>query len=66
VKFSISQRACVEFLGTAFLVTAVAGSGMMGERLSNGNVAIALLANSIATGAALVALILTARISIRS
>jgi glycerol uptake facilitator-like aquaporin len=59
VKFSISQRACAEFLGTVFLVTAVIGSGIMGERLSNGNVAIALLANSVATGAALVALILT-------
>jgi len=59
VKFSISQRACAEFLGTAFLVTAVVGSGIMGERLSSGNVAIALLANSIATGAALVTLILT-------
>ncbi len=59
MKFSISQRACAEFLGTVFLVTAVVGSGIMGERLSNGNVAIALLANSIATGAALVTLILT-------
>jgi len=59
VKFSISQRACAEFLGTAFLVTAVVGSGIMGERLSSGNMAIALLANSIATGAALVTLILT-------
>jgi glycerol uptake facilitator-like aquaporin len=59
VKFSISQRACAEFLGTAFLVTAVVGSGIMGEHLSNGNTAIALLANSIATGAALVTLILT-------
>ena len=58
MKFSISQRACAEFLGTAFLVTAVVGSGIMGERLSNGNVAIALLANSIATGDALVTLIL--------
>lgn len=59
MKFSISQRACAEFLGTVFLVTAVVGSGIMGERLSNGNVAIALLANSIATGAALLTLILT-------
>jgi len=59
VKFSISQRLCAEFLGTVFLVTAVVGSGIMGERLSNGNAAIALLANSIATGAALVTLILT-------
>jgi hypothetical protein len=59
VKFSISQRACAEFLGTAFLVTAVVGSGIMGEHLSNGNTAIALLANSITTGATLVTLILT-------
>jgi len=59
VKFSISQRACAEFLGTAFLVTAVVGSGIMGEHLSNGNTAIALLTNSIATGATLVTLILT-------
>jgi glycerol uptake facilitator-like aquaporin len=48
-----------EFLGTAFLVAAVVGSGIMGERLAGGNVAIALLANTIATGAALVFLILT-------
>ena len=48
-----------EFLGTAFLLAAVVGSGIMGERLAGGNVAIALLANSLATGAALVALILT-------
>jgi glycerol uptake facilitator-like aquaporin len=54
-------RACVvaEFLGTAFLVAAVVGSGIMAERLANGNQALALLANTIATGAALVALILT-------
>ena len=48
-----------QLLGTAFLVAAVIGSGIMGERLAGGNVAIALLANTIATGAALVALILT-------
>jgi len=48
-----------EFVGTAFLLMAVVGSGIMGERLSGGNVAIALLANTVATGAALVALILT-------
>jgi glycerol uptake facilitator-like aquaporin/protein-tyrosine-phosphatase len=47
-----------EFFGTALLLAAVVGSGIMGERLANGNVAIALLANSLATGAALVALIL--------
>jgi glycerol uptake facilitator-like aquaporin len=48
-----------EFLGTAFLVAAVVGSGIMGERLSNGNVALALLVNTIATGAVLVAIIFT-------
>ena len=48
-----------EIIGTAFLLAAVIGSGIMGERLSNGNVAIALLANTLATGAALVALIST-------
>ncbi len=47
-----------EGLGTAFLLAVVVGSGIMGERLSGGNVAIALLANSLATGAGLVALIL--------
>jgi len=52
-------RIASEFLGTAFLVAAVVGSGIMGERLAAGNVAIALLANTIATGAALIALILT-------
>src|SRR5438034_7121247 len=56
---SIGRRAAAEFTGTCLLVAAVIGSGIMGERLSGGNVAIALLANSIATGAALVALILT-------
>ena len=53
------RRAAAEALGTAFLLAAVVGSGIMGERLAGGNVAIALLANTIATGAALVALILT-------
>jgi glycerol uptake facilitator-like aquaporin len=56
---SFPRRLVSEALGTAFLLTAVVGSGIMGERLANGNVAIALLANSLATGAALVALILT-------
>lgn len=59
MKFTLSARITAEFVGTAFLLMAVVGSGIMGERLSNGNVAIALLANTIATGAALVALILT-------
>lgn len=48
-----------EAVGTALLLAAVVGSGIMGERLAGGNVALALLANTIATGAALVALILT-------
>lgn len=47
-----------EFFGTLFLLAAVVGSGIMGERLAAGNVALALLANTIATGAALVAIIL--------
>jgi glycerol uptake facilitator-like aquaporin len=55
----LSRRLAAEFIGTALLVTAVVGSGIMGERLAGGNVAIALLANTIATGAALVVLILT-------
>jgi len=58
MKISLSRRVAVEFLGTAFLVAAVVGSGIMGERLAGGNVAVALLANTIATGAALVAFIL--------
>jgi glycerol uptake facilitator-like aquaporin len=59
MKFNLHSRTVSEFLGSAFLVAAVVGSGIMGERLAGGNVAIALLANTIATGAALVALILT-------
>src|SRR5271156_3533337 len=59
MKSSPGRRTTAEFLGTLFLVATVVGSGIMGERLAGGNVAIALLANTIATGAALVALILT-------
>ena len=59
MRFSLAARMTAEFVGTAFLLMAVVGSGIMGERLAGGNVAIALLANTIATGAALVALILT-------
>src|ERR1700691_6791730 len=59
MKPSLPVRLTAEFLGTAFLVAAVIGSGIMGQRLSGGNVAIALLANTIATGTAVVALILT-------
>jgi glycerol uptake facilitator-like aquaporin len=47
-----------EFAGTLFLLAAVVGSGIMGERLASGNIAIALLANTLATGAALIAIIL--------
>jgi len=53
----LPRRAVAEFVGTAFLLATVIGSGIMGEKLAGGNVAIALLANTIATGAALVALI---------
>ena len=56
---TLPRRLAAEALGTAFLLSAVVGSGIMGERLAGGNVAIALLANTLATGAALVALILT-------
>jgi glycerol uptake facilitator-like aquaporin len=49
------RRVVAEFFGTALLLAAVVGSGIMGERLANGNVAIALLTNTIGTGAALVA-----------
>jgi glycerol uptake facilitator-like aquaporin len=54
-----ARRLAAEGVGTALLLAAVVGSGIMGERLAGGNVAIALLANTIATGATLVALILT-------
>lgn len=53
------RKGIAEGLGTAFLLATVVGSGIMAERLSGGNMAIALLANTIATGAGLVALILT-------
>jgi hypothetical protein len=56
---TLPRRVAAEFVGTGFLVAAVVGSGIMGERLAAGNVAIALLANTIATGGALLALILT-------
>ena len=54
---SLARRAWAELLGTALLLAAVVGSGIMGERLAGGNDAIALLANSLATGFALIALI---------
>src|SRR6186997_1044642 len=55
----LRKRVVAEALGTFFLLAAVAGSGIMGERLAGGNTALALLANTLATGAALAALILT-------
>lgn len=58
MNHSLVKRLVAEAIGTAFLLAAVVGSGIMGERLAGGNVAIALLANTLATGAALVALIL--------
>lgn len=54
---NLSRKLFAEFLGTAFLLAIVVGSGIMGEKLSDGNAAIALLANSIATGAGLIFLI---------
>jgi glycerol uptake facilitator-like aquaporin len=56
---NLPRRLAAEALGTAFLLATVIGSGIMGEQLAGGNVAIALLANTLATGAGLVALILT-------
>lgn len=55
----LARKLSAEAIGTAPLLATVVGSGIMGERLAGGNVAIALLANTIATGAGLVALILT-------
>ena len=59
VRSSLPRRIVAEGVGTAMLLAAVVGSGIMGERLAGGNVAIALLANTLATGAVLVSLILT-------
>lgn len=57
LRFDLSRRLVAEGLGTALLLTIVIGSGIMGERLAGGNVAIALLGNTFATGAGLVVLI---------
>src|ERR687893_2251448 len=59
MQVDVVRRVTAEGVGTCLLLAAVVGSGIMGERLAGGNVAIALLANTLATGAALVALILT-------
>jgi glycerol uptake facilitator-like aquaporin len=58
-RSDLARRATAELVGTSMLLTAVVGSGIAAERLAAGNVALALLANAIATGAALLALILT-------
>jgi glycerol uptake facilitator-like aquaporin len=59
VTVTLGRTLAAEYIGTALLLSAVVGSGIMGERLAGGNAAIALLANTLATGAALLALILT-------
>jgi glycerol uptake facilitator-like aquaporin len=59
MKNSLAQRTVAEFLGTAFLLAAVVGSGIMAARLAGGNAALALICNTIATGAILTVLILT-------
>ncbi len=59
MTLEIRRRAVAEAIGTALLVATVVGSGIMAQRLAGGNVALALLANTLATGAALIALILT-------
>jgi glycerol uptake facilitator-like aquaporin len=56
---TLSRRIVAECLGTAFLLAAVVGSGIMGEKLAGGNIAIALLANTLATGLMLITLIFT-------
>ena len=58
MRRSARRSLVAEFTGTALLAAAVVGSGIMGERLAGGNVAVALLANTLSTGAALLALIL--------
>ena len=57
MKINLSRRLVAEGLGTAFLLTTIVGSGIMGERLAGGNVAIALLANALSTAAMLYVLI---------
>jgi glycerol uptake facilitator-like aquaporin len=54
---SLVRRAAAEAVGTALLLAAIVGSGIMAERLSGGNIGLALLANAVATGGALVAVI---------
>jgi glycerol uptake facilitator-like aquaporin len=58
MKQNLSRRVVAEFVGSLFLLAAIVGSGIMAERLAGGNLALALLANTFATGAALIAIIL--------
>jgi glycerol uptake facilitator-like aquaporin len=58
MKHTLLRRAAAEFTGSLLLLAAIVGSGIMGESLAAGNIALALLANTIATGAALVAIVL--------
>ena len=62
---TLSRRIIAEVLGTAFLLATVVGSAIMGERLAGGNTAIALLANTLATGATLATLIFCIRADLR-
>jgi glycerol uptake facilitator-like aquaporin len=55
---SLGRRLISEWLGTAFLLTAVVGSRVMAQKLAGGNIALALLCNTIPTGAILIVLIL--------
>jgi glycerol uptake facilitator-like aquaporin len=59
MQVDLKRRAVAEGVGTALLLATVVGSGIMGDRLASGNVAVALLANTLATASALAALILT-------
>ena len=56
---ALQRRVVAELVATMFLLAAIVGSGIMGERLSAGNIAMALLANSLATGGALFGLVAT-------
>jgi glycerol uptake facilitator-like aquaporin len=57
VLHALSRRVVAEFIGTAFLLAGVVGSGIMAQRLAGGNVALALLANTLATGGVLACMI---------
>lgn len=57
MSYDLTRRAAAEFIGTALLLATVVGSGIMAERLAGGNVAIALLGNTLPTGAILFVLI---------